>query len=161
MPNINPLDIEEAIAAILSAVDDVGEVLTDRRFSQGNSEFVRLLLSQSPDDQAKGWIVTWNGIAQSIRDDCSVVIDCAFTLIYYFPFGRRDSTTSEAQFKDILFNCIEALNADPFLNLGDTVRHEGLQSTAPFDITTSGTAGQIPMEHVAEFELIVRAENTY
>lgn len=164
MANYSPDEISDAIAVIVESVDGEGTCITDKRFTEVESELLRLLKSQTADGRALGTILTWEAIEEQTPDStCDIETVYLFLLDVFHPYESDSGThTSDYLFKQRLFNLNEAINAQLDLGLGNKVQHQALQSIVPFSLVKEwGEASEGEVSHYTSFELRVSVTNRY
>lgn len=164
MANFTPTEISDAIAAIIESVDGEGTCITDKRFTEDESELLRVLKSQTVDGHALGTILVWEAIEeQTVEDTCRVESIYLFTLDVFHPYANDSGAySSDYLFKQRLFNLNEAINAQLDLGLNNLVQHQGLQSIVPFSLAKDwGEASEGEISHYTVFELRVGVTNRY
>src|SRR5690349_24015510 len=116
--NISQVQVQEALAAILEALEDTSPVLTDWKFSQNDRDLHDLLAGEI-DGRAKGWVLQWKEITAFEVDGngCTVNITNRYRLTLFYPYLNKSpgNTTSQAKFELLIDNAIDALARNRWL----------------------------------------------
>lgn len=165
--------VEDLLAAqktLVSAVDDIGVVLTDLGDDSSEEEFIGQFISVNEGEDAgkpKGVMILWREMRQRHGPDLCRVLQThrfMYHVVYPVELKRPDGSSSYSVFIRRVQEINNALNAtttntpNPW-NLGVTligseVDHQHLQQLSPIDVRQWGS-GEGVRTHYAQFSLDV------
>jgi hypothetical protein len=160
MPNHNPLEAEDYLAALIQPLANVGEVITDRRFIEETDDLAALLYNTS--GAPHGWLISYDEIVGQVEEG-GCIIESTYRLILTFLYPFRNEAggiISEIEFKMAIFEVNEVLNRNRFFGDDNLMKHNCLQSAEPYDLVTFQNGGD-KMTHIAPFTLEVTITNNY